>query len=92
VTDIHNTHKDSLVPGTFIIRHTTLRPSCHPETVGVNQNDVNQKLYSRRKCWVSVIECIQPKGVKPKMRGRNLRSGVNWRWALKQKKKYKKLK
>jgi len=28
--------------------------------------------------WVNVIECIQPKGVKVKMRGHKLRSGAYW--------------
>jgi hypothetical protein len=31
------------------------------------------------------MEINQPKSVKPKMRGRKLRSGVNLQWVLKQK-------
>jgi hypothetical protein len=34
---------------------------------------------------VTVIECSQLKGVKPKMRGQILRSGVYWQGELKQK-------
>jgi hypothetical protein len=33
---------------------------------------------------ISVIDRLQPKGIKPKMRERKLRSGVNWQGALKQ--------
>ena len=33
----------------------------------------------------SVMECSQPKGVKPKMTGRKLRSGVFWQGASKHK-------
>jgi hypothetical protein len=33
---------------------------------------------------VSIIECSQPKGIKPKMRGHKLRSGVYWQGAFKQ--------
>jgi hypothetical protein len=53
--------------------------------VGVNKNGVNKKLYSHQKQGVSIIERSQRKGVKPKMRGRELSSGVNWQGALQQK-------
>jgi hypothetical protein len=33
----------------------------------------------------SVIERSEPKGVKPKMKGHKLRSGVNWQGELKEK-------
>jgi hypothetical protein len=33
----------------------------------------------------SAKACSQSKSVKPKMRKRKLKSGVNWQWALKQK-------
>jgi hypothetical protein len=36
------------------------------------------------KVGVSIIEFSQSKGIKPKMRERKLRSGVNWQGALKQ--------
>jgi hypothetical protein len=45
-----------------------LRPSLIPEEVGINKNDVP-------------IRNNQPKGVEPKMRERELRSGVNWQRA-----------
>jgi hypothetical protein len=49
---------------------------------------VKQKLYSPKKYWnrwgVSVIVCSQTKGVKPKFRGRKLRSAVYWQGASKQ--------
>jgi hypothetical protein len=34
---------------------------------------------------VSAIECSRPTGVKPKMRKQKLRSGLNWKGALKRK-------
>jgi hypothetical protein len=54
-----------------------LRPSYVLEKVGANKKGVNQKWYSHQKQRVSVIECSQPKGVKPKMKERKLRNGVN---------------
>jgi hypothetical protein len=47
--------------------------------VGVNKND----FAIRPKCHVT--EGSQLKGVKPKMRERKLKSGVNWQEALRQK-------
>jgi hypothetical protein len=46
---------------------------------------VNKKRYSSGKRGVRVIERSQAKGVKPKERGRKLRSGVNGQSALNQK-------
>jgi hypothetical protein len=37
----------------------------------------------KKSCELTEIN--QPKSVKPKMRGRNLRSGVNWQGAFEQK-------
>jgi len=45
--------------------------------------DIKKKLPSAT--GVSITEHRQPKGVKPKMRERKLRSGVNQQGALKQK-------
>ena len=41
-------------------------------------------IYSTQKRF-SVIQRTHPKGVKPKMRGRKLRSAVNWQGTLMQK-------
>jgi hypothetical protein len=38
---------------------------------------INKKLYSHQKQGVSITKCSQIEGVKPKMRGHKLRSGVN---------------
>jgi len=62
----------------------SLRPICVSEIVGVNKNDV-KKLYSPQKWGITVTECSQPKSVKPKTWERELRIGVNWEGALKQK-------
>jgi hypothetical protein len=35
-----------------------------------------------KRVWVNVIECIEPKGVKMKMRGHKLRSGAYWQEML----------
>jgi hypothetical protein len=53
--------------------------------VGVNKG-VNKKYFHTNsvKARVSVIERREPKGVKLKMRGRKLRSGVYWQGALNQ--------
>jgi hypothetical protein len=32
--------------------------------------------------WISIIKCIQPQGVKVKMRGHKLRSGAYWQGML----------
>jgi hypothetical protein len=52
---------------------------------GVNKKGVNKKSYAHQKYGVSVIECSQPNGVKPKKRERKLKGGVNWGGSLKQK-------
>jgi hypothetical protein len=52
-----------------------LPPIWGPEKVGVNKNDIRGH----------VTEGSQLKGVKPKMRQRKLKTGVNWQGALQQK-------
>jgi len=42
------------------------------------------KKYSHQQQGVSITEHSQPKGIKPKMRERKLRSGVNRQGALEQ--------
>lgn len=59
--------------------------SCVLENVGVNKKGVNQKWYSHQIYGLSVIEHSQAKGVKSRMRGRKLRSDVNWPGVLKKK-------
>jgi hypothetical protein len=52
--------------------------------MGAMQKGINKK-YSRQKQRVSATDCSQPKGVKPKIRKRKLRSDVNWQGTINQK-------
>jgi hypothetical protein len=60
-----------ITPGPF------MRPRCVPEKVGVNKKGVNKKKYISIRKRFEEKETHQPESVKPKIRGRKLRS-VNW--------------
>jgi len=61
-----------------------LLPSCVPKKLGVNITGVNQKRRSHEEKTFKLMGINQPKSVKPKTRGRKLRS-VNWQGAFEQK-------
>jgi hypothetical protein len=61
-----------------------LRPIYVSEKVGVNKKRRNSKMIFPEKIMEYIrakeLERSQPKGVKSKMKGRKLRSGVNLYW------------
>jgi hypothetical protein len=46
-------------------------PQLYSKNMRINHKGVNQKLYSHPKYMVSITECSQPKGIKPKMKEAN---------------------